>query len=366
MNGKKRFLKAVAHKEPDIVPVFANLSPKLAEKFGSKMGIPCVSIESSNLSWSGRISFNEILVELGNDAIGIGATRDMEKPFPVSENGIITDEWGFNFKKVRGYLEIVGRPLTMITTIQEALAYKIPNPLNENRWVYARDMIDKYGKSYAVIGFMGQTMFEMCWNLVGFEKFFMDFCTERKYIQVLLDRMLEYSMEYGNKLIDLGVDIILTGDDVGAQNGMLISPVLWRKTIKPRMAKLCEFLKGKNPKVKIAYHSCGSISPIIEDLIDIGIDILNPIQPRAKDMDLRTLKDKFGNRLCFFGGIDVQQSLPYGSITDIENEVKDCIQAAAKGGGYIIAPAHIIQADTKIENIVAFFNAVKKFGQYPL
>ena len=366
MTGKKRFLKAINHEEPDCVPVFANLSPPVAEKIGKKLGIKCEKVESSNLLWAGRISYTEILAELGNDAIGIGATRDMEKTYQLNSDGTITDEWGFRFASVSGYSEIVGRPLEGITDVKEVLEYDIPDPLSENRWQLAREMIGRYGDNYAVIGFMGQTMFEMCWNLIGFESFLMDFFTEEEYLMALLDRLMEYAVKYSGKLIDLGVDVIFMGDDVGTQNGMLVSPELWRKIMKPRMKKICGSIKNKKPDVKIAYHSCGSIFPIIGDLIETGIDILNPIQPLAKDMDLKALKEMYGDRLCFFGGIDVQQSLPHGSAEDIEKEVRDRILSAARGGGFIIAPAHIIQSDTRVENVEAFFNAVKRYGRYPI
>jgi uroporphyrinogen decarboxylase len=163
-------------------------------------------------------------------------------------------------------------------------------------------------------------------------------------------------------MIDMGVDMIWAGDDVGTQQGMMISPDLWRDVLKPRLAKMFRTFKERNPEIKIAYHSCGSIVPIIPDLIEIGLDFLNPLQPKASGMDLADLYSKYSDKLGFFGGIDVQGVLPYGSKEDVENEVIRCIQATNGGHNYIIAPAHNMQPDTPLENVYTFFEAVKKHG----
>jgi uroporphyrinogen decarboxylase len=362
MTGRERFLKAVDHEEPDIVPVFANLSTQVAEALGKQWGLPYKSVDSF---LSDRISFTEILLELGNDAVGVGATRGKRHTIRT-RNGIIIDEWNFKYRKVGPYVEIIDRPLSNVSTIKEIEAYEIPDPNDENRWTLASHMIEKHCRKYAIIGCMGMTMFEMGWNLVGFEKFLIDFNQQEPYVLRLLDRLLNYALDCGKRLLDLGVDVLWTGDDVGTQNGMLISPEIWRGILKPRMSKLYSALKEKNRDIKIAYHSCGSIVPIIPDLIEIGLDILNPIQPLAREMDLRKLKEEYGTKICLFGGVDVQNVLPLGRSEEIEKHVKDRIDAAASGGGFIIAPAHVIQPDTKIENVKVFFSAVKRYGRYPL
>jgi len=129
---------------------------------------------------------------------------------------------------------------------------------------------------------------------------------------------------------------------------------------------LFQALKAANPKVKLAYHSCGSILPIIPDLIDIGLEVLNPIQPGAQGMDLGRLKGEYGQRLAFFGGVDEQTILPFGTPDQVAEEVRLRVRQAAAGGGFIIAPAHNIQPDTPLANIHAFFEAVRRWGRYPL
>jgi uroporphyrinogen-III decarboxylase len=162
----------------------------------------------------------------------------------------------------------------------------------------------------------------------------------------------------GQALIQLGADMIWAGDDFGGQNGMIIAPETWRQRFKPRIKFMFESFRKINPNIKIAWHSCGSILPIIPDFIDIGLDILNPIQPLAKDMDYRLLKERFGRDLIFFGGIDVQQLLPFGTPEQIKEAVRERIKILGANGGYIVGPAHNIQDDTPIENVLAFFDAV--------
>jgi uroporphyrinogen decarboxylase len=363
MNCRERFLTALHFKEPDIVPVFASLTPQIAEKLGRKMGLPFAS-EDSMLST--RNSHTEILLRLGNDAVCVAACRDERYPTRKLADDNYIDEWGIIYKEVGLYTEAVSRPLANVRSLADLDKYPLPDPLAKGRWELAEKMIAKYQNDYAIIGDLEASIFEIAWNLVGLEKFLMDLALEELYVAELLDRIMEYSIVCGQKMIDLGADLIWTGDDFGTQKGMMIAPEMWRAVFKPRLHKLFDALKKHNPQVKIAYHSCGSIVPIIEDLIEIGLDFLNPIQPAAVGMDLALFKQKYGDRLGFFGGVDVQGALPRGTVADVKEEVKKRIKAAATGGGFIIAPAHNIQPDTPLENIEAFFSAIKEYGKYPI
>ena len=362
MTSRDRFIAAVSRQEPDRVPVFANISAPIAEALGQELGLPHTPVPSY---LSSRISYTEILTYLGNDAVGVGFTRDGMQQRRLGEPDQ-RDEWGFAYKQVGDYLEIRQRPLSAATTVEEVDAYQLPDIANDRSWDHARRMIREYHDAYYIIGCMGQTMFETAWNLVGFERFLIDFYTQEAYIIRLLDRLFEFAVECGRRLIDLGVDALWTGDDVGTQGGMLIAPDVWRSILKPRMQDLYRSYKQREPDIRIIYHSCGSIVPIIPDLIDVGVDILNPIQPLAKGMDLHLLKKTYGNTVSLFGGVDVQEVMPQGSISDIRQHVRDRIQAAAKGGGFIIAPAHVIQPDTNVVNVKAFYEAVREHGIYPI
>jgi uroporphyrinogen-III decarboxylase len=154
----------------------------------------------------------------------------------------------------------------------------------------------------------------------------------------------------------MGVDMIWTGDDVGAQNRMLISPSMWRKYFKPRMANFISEIKAINPNLKVAYHTDGNVEPIIPELIEIGIDVLNPIQPAS--MDPASVKMQYGERLSFWGTIDEQHTLPFGSPADVRAEVLKRLKTIGVGGGLILGPTHHVQLDTPMENFWAMVNTI--------
>lgn len=361
MKPRERFLNAINLKEPDRVPVFATLTPQIAEKLGKQMGLP---YEPEDSHVTARLSHTEILLELGNDAVGIGPLR--ETPTVRLEGGRLKDEFGIVYERCGFYDEGVVRPLADVEKIEDLERYQFPNPLAPVRYDLAKQMVARYKENYAIIADLETTVFELAWNLVGLEKFLMDMAMEQEYIPELLDRVTAYHTALGLQLIEVGADVIWMGDDFGTQQNMLISPTSYRQFFKPRHKKVIAAFKKANPNIKIAYHSCGSIVGIIEDLIEIGVEILNPIQPQAKGMDLALFKEKYGDRIAFFGGVDVQGVLPNGTPADVEEEVKKRIKAAGKGGGYVLAPAHNIQPDTSLENIYAMYEAVKKYGTYPL
>lgn len=364
MTPRERFLKAVRFEEPDYVPTFTNLTPQVAEKLSTFFNLP-LELEDSFLST--RISHTQILLRLGNDAVGVGPGRAKDSATRLRSDGTLVDEFGLVYKRVGLYDEIVERPLACAETSRDVEDYSLPPALDRGRWEKAEQKVRKYASSYAIVGDLEATIFELSWNLVGMEKFLVDLVLERDYVFVLLDRILEeWALPCGRKMVELGVDVLWAGDDFGTQKGMLIAPDFWRTHFKPRYAYLFKSWKRVNPDLKIAYHSCGSIVPIIPDLVEIGVDILNPVQPQAAGMDLSMLKKQWHGKLCLFGGVDEQQVLPFGSPEEVKEEVRRRIQEAGRGGGFIIAPSHNIQPDTPLDNIFAYFEAIREWGKYPL
>jgi uroporphyrinogen decarboxylase len=194
----------------------------------------------------------------------------------------------------------------------------------------------------------------------------MDLMQNEKFAQVLMDKILNFQIRLLENLFkEIGsyIDVIKIGDDLGAQNALLISPKSYRKLIKPRHKKLISFIKKKT-KAKVLLHTDGAVYSLIEDLIEIGVDILNPLQVSAKGMDAKRLKKEFGDELCFWGGIDTQKILPQGSTKEIEEEVKRIIDELAPGGGYILASVHNIQPDVPPENIYAMYQAAQKYERW--
>jgi len=198
------------------------------------------------------------------------------------------------------------------------------------------------------------TIFETAWALRGYERLLTDFVLNPELAERILDIPFHYHLAAAQKLVDLGVDMIWTGDDVGTQNRMLMSPATWRRFLKPRLAAFIASLKQKNARLKIAYHTDGCVYPIIPDLIEIGVDVLNPIQPQS--MDPEKLKREYGGRLCFWGTIDIQQTLPFGTADEVKAEVLARLRTVGQNGGLILGPTHNVQLDTPMEN---FWSLVK-------
>lgn len=356
MNSRERFMAVLDGKQPDRTPILANLTIQAAEKLAPLLGKEVGFIDSFLAT---RLSHLDILNALGNDAVIIAAQR--ETPTVTLPNGRARDEWGLEYETVGLYSEAVNRPLSACETIADLDAYRVPDPLAPQRWTEARRRAPLHRNDYAIVGDLEACVFELAWNLVGLEKFLLDLLTEEEYIEPLLDKLLDFSTQCGLEMIEIGVDMIWAGDDFGTQSNLLISPELWRKYFKPRYRKMFETFKAKQPSLKIAYHSCGAVEPLIGEYIEIGLDFMNPLQPAAYGMELAGLVQKYGGRVGFFGAVDVQGVLPHGSTEDVRAEVRRCIDAAGDLSAYIIAPAHNIQPDTPVENILAFFDEAKTY-----
>lgn len=349
---------ALNHQEPDRIPVFATITHQVAKRLSEYKNLPYEPPLDSLLST--RISHMDLLTHLGNDCIGIAACAPKSRPTSTDPNGIITNEWGMKFKNAGLYNEFFQYPLAHAETVQDITDYPFFDPNEESRFDNARLAIEKYSKEYFVVADLECAIFETAWYLVGLEKFLFDLMMETPYVDALLDKVMEINIITGKKLIELGADMIWGGDDFGTQESMIMDPESWRIHFKPRMKMMFDEFRKVNPNIKIAWHTCGSVLPIIPDLIEIGLDVLNPLQPLAKGMNPDFLKNTYGNELSFFGGIDVQNLLPNSTPENIKNEVHRIGAVYGKGGGYLIAPAHNIQDDTPTENIMAFFEAVKE------
>lgn len=365
MNSRERVLTAL-HRDgtPDRVPVQFDLCRSLLESFSAKRDIPVHYSQSYYEDLMYRISGNELRIAMGSDCVIVGAGLPAGYSHPETADGCIINEFGMKMRQGPLYMEVIECPLADVTSVDEVKAFPFPDPLAEGRFDDAKTYIDTYQDDYFIVGDVELTMFEMAWHLVGMEKFMTDLAMREPYIFALLDKCKAFSIEVGKKLVEMGVDGIWTGDDFGAQNGMLISPRMWRSIFKPRFAEVFSELKAVNPDVLMLYHCDGAIAPILDDLVEIGMDVFNPVQPNVPGHEPDVLKARFGDKLAFWGAVDQQSLLPNGTPEEIEADVAAKIAALGAGGGYMCAPAHIVQADTSMENLEAFITAVKKYGVY--
>ncbi|MGC8972287.1 MAG: uroporphyrinogen decarboxylase family protein [bacterium] len=334
MTSRERVSLALEHKEPDRVPTFyRGISPPADWIFEIIDIAPYIYFKP-------------------------------QKNFkPREQNGIIFEELGIGRKKVGPHLEMVYHPLADFDDPKILDDYPWPDPFDKARVVGMREEVIEWqerGKMTAVMTSWGGStgIFECSWYMTGLEKFLTDIYVNPAFAEALLDKMLElHKGLIENILSEIGdiIDIVCTGDDLATQKNLLVSPTWYRSVLKPRQKELIEHIK-KFTKAKVYYHSCGNILPLVGDLIDIGIDILDPIQPKA--LDTVQLKKCYGDKLIFFGGIDEQEILPFGSPEEVRKEVRKRFMELGKNGGLILGPAHWIQPDTPKENIIAMYEEI--------
>jgi uroporphyrinogen decarboxylase len=365
MNSRERVLRALRRDGlPDRVPLQFDLSRPLLEAFSQKLGIPIGWQANYYEDLKYRTSGNEIRVAMGSDCVLVGGGVPAGFEPEQTDDGCIVNEFGMKMRMGIAWYDVVQGPLEQATSVQEVRDLPFPDPTDEARFEDARRTIERYRGQCFIIGDVELTMFEMAWHMTGLQKFMTDMAMGEPYAEALIDRTMEFSIAIGRRLVELGVDGIWTGDDFGAQNGMMISPDMWRRIFKPRMAEVFRQFRAVNPEVVVMYHCDGAIAPILDDLIEIGLDVFNPVQPDVPGHEPHELKARFGDRLSFWGAIDQQHLLPKGSPAEIDADVKAKIEALGPGGGYMVAPAHILQGDTPLENVEAFIEAVKRHGVY--
>ncbi|MBI3948141.1 MAG: hypothetical protein HY321_19645 [Armatimonadetes bacterium] len=219
--------------------------------------------------------------------------------------------------------------------------------------------IHRAGCAAVAVGWISD--FETPFGLRGREQFFIDIAEEAEWLPVFLDGIAQAAANSARAAGLAGADIFGIGDDLGSQRGLLISPGHWRRLFKPRLKSIIAALKDANPETAFFLHTDGLVTELVPDFIEVGVDILNPVQPEV--MDLPSLKREYGDELVFFGGISVQYTLPFGTPRDVYNEVKERMETIGAGGGYLMTPSHLVNADIPWENIVAFFDAAERYGR---
>jgi len=303
----------------------------------------------------------ELECYLGEDLLltSVGWANNYYQAFEPGDRYV--DEWGVGWKAVPYetrfgsgiYTEFVSHPLADEKTLD---GYTPPSPDDPLLYRDAQRLIESHRKEYWIVGVTVTTIWETAWALRGLERMMMDLVENPQLAGRILDIPYNYHLAAARRLVEMGVDMIWLGDDVGTQRGMLISPGMWRGVLKPRLCAFTRTLKEINPMLKVAYHSCGNITAIVGDLVEIGVDVLNPIQPAC--LDLEHLKQAYGDTLCFWGSLDEQQTLPFGSPEDVRREVEARIRVLGRQGGLILGPTHHVQLDTPMENFWAMVDAI--------
>jgi len=331
---KERMHCAITYQEVDRIPTQINYTAGMGQKMAAHF----------------NISVDDLPEFLGNHMIRV----DMDYPGDLSEDGRVKfDWWGVGFDtQEEGYFAAVS-PLKDNNDLD---TYPWPDPNDPNLLLGAERIIKEKGEDYFITPNFGFVLFERAWTLRGFEQFFMDMAVDPVFTGELFDRITDIQLTLINRYIDLGVAGGYFGDDYGAQKNLLFSPRMWRKYIKPRLAKL--FAPFKERGLPILMHSDGQIQKILPDLVEIGLTTLNPVQPEV--LDHNWLVDNFASKLAFYGGISTQTVLPYGTANEVKTAVSAAISTLAPNNtGLLIAPSHRMMTDIPVSNVAAMLEAFK-------
>jgi uroporphyrinogen decarboxylase len=381
MTPRERVMAAIEHRQPDRVPIdvggssFSTIIGGAYERLKQRLGV------ESETSYMKRRSRSVILDErvarrLHSDTrpLLVGAPDGWQDVH--LRDGSFQDEFGVVWSRAGdGHYAPTGNPLRA-ASLSDLYAFPWPDPRNPGR---TRGLLEQAqqlheGTSYAVVLSLPVGYVHLSQYMRGYEQWLMDIVLNPDFLDALMDRALHWWLELADAVLDeVGpyVDVVAIGDDVAFHDRPIVDLERYRRLFKPRHKQMVDLVKSKTagPKngkekrqgAKVLYHCCGAVSSLIEEFIDIGVDALNPVQVSSVGMDTARLKSEFGDRICFWGGIDTGRVLPTGTVVDVQAEVQTRIRNLASRGGYVLAAVHNIQEDVPPENILAMVDAAIGF-----
>jgi uroporphyrinogen decarboxylase len=378
MTSRERVVAALSRQEPDRVPLdigggqSTSLVVEAYENYKNDIGLSAPERHLQKIYRVARLD-EEVMVQLGSDVRPVILKPPKNWTPPPSEPGTTIDEFGVTWRQVHFeggfYWEVVESPLAE-ATISDIGSHPWPDPLDPGRFEgLAEEVQDLYhNTSYALLGDCGfKNFFEPCWSILGMERALIDLVADQEFYRALFDVLFEINAAATKRFLEITgpyLTAVRTSDDMATQDSLMLSPKTYRELIKPYHARYLALIKEWTD-AKIFFHSCGNIVPLLDDLIEAGIEVLNPVQATTWD-DPAGVKARYGDRLSFWGGIDSQRVLPYGTPEEVREEVRLRIQQFAPGGGYVAGSVHLMQADVPPQNVIALSKAVREFGVYPI
>jgi len=361
MQPRERVSSALAHREPDRVPIDYWASPQFTPRLLARLGLA---------------SQEELLARLGVDLRYVHGPSYVGLDLRSYPDGTTEDLWGVRRRTVTvvgpgfewTYREVVQPPLADAATPGEVEAYsRWPSP---DWWDYSsiEDQCRRAAGYAVVLGAdrLDRTaQLKTAFYLRGMERFLTDLVTDPKLAEAILRPIVEYYLEYNRRVFEAArgrADIFFMGDDFGMQQGPIVSPDLWRTYFRAGFRQFIDLAHEYD--LKVMHHTCGSVRKLIPEFIDAGLDILQSVQPRAVDMDLAELKREFGRDISFQGSIDIQHTLPHGTPEEVRAHVREQMHAGKPGGGFIACTAHDLLPDVPVENALVLFEAYHEFGAY--
>jgi uroporphyrinogen decarboxylase len=382
LTSRERLLKALNHEEPDRVPIDLGGNQTGIHKFAygrllRHLGLN-EPIEVMDAVQQLARPSEAVLRRLRVDTryIAAGAAAGWKGGIVGCERGgrlwhDLTDEFGVRWSMPDDdpkYMDITHHPLAS-ATIRDVRDYPFPMGDDAGRFAGLRDkaLTIRRDTPYAVVSGISGVVYEICWYMRGLEQWFCDTVERPEFCEALLDRTLKFWMDWFRVFLDEVadvVDVIMIGDDLAGQYGPLFNPEFYRRIVKPRHKALTQYIRSRT-RAKIWYHTCGGCAGLIPDLLDNGIDILNPVQIGAAGMEPRELKEEFGKKIAFWGGgMDSQHVLPWATTGEVSEHVRRNLEIWKPGGGYVFNSVHNIQSGVPAGNILAMYDAAYEFGFY--
>ncbi|MFI3238164.1 MAG: uroporphyrinogen decarboxylase family protein [Lachnospiraceae bacterium] len=385
MTSRERVLCTLNHKEPDRVPLdfgatmettmslklYDDLKARLGIKVGDPVGIKLLTAQFADID-------PEIQKAVGADVRGVQPNRFAAFPPVLEEKGEYTfykDEFGIVWRKptLDGlYYDMNKHPLADAEDADDMSEYDFPDPHNPKLYEGLAERIEMLscGGEYPVVfdNCWGNGIFQMCNHLMGYDNFLAMMIVDEEAAEYLLDQVVDLKIQFWDEVLTRfgdKIDIAKELDDLGTQINLFISPEKYVTMIKPRLKKLVDFIKTKAPHVKFMMHSCGSIDKAIPHLIEAGVEILNPLQYTAENMEPARLKKEYGKDLTFWGaGIESQNILPFGDKQQVRDEVKRQMEILMPDGGFVVAPVHSVQWGVPLDNLFEAWDTMKEYGVY--
>jgi len=361
MTSKDRVLMAINHEEPDKVPLDSWIAPEVSDELIKLLD---VDTRADPFALAKRLG-NDILYRMVGFCEGYSTMYDESRK--IGDNLYQDDfriKWSYKAQEHGGYCEMVEHPLADIRNYDR---FEWPDPLEVSKvgLQESRDLIERDGKDYGIIGAVACSMLEGAWYLRGLENLLLDLASNLDFVDDLLDHTMEHSLVLSRELVKMGVDILWWGDDFSMESGPLMAPDLFRRLLIPRYAKVFTELRDIDRNVKIAFHCDGQVAWALDDLVEIGVEIINPLQPDVNDV--AEVKRRYRDKLSVWGNVDTRTVMSEGRAADVVEEMKKVIATLSPGGGHILSSNHTIQATPRaLENTLTYYWAAHTFRNYPI
>ena len=353
MTDRENVIRLLRRQGYEHMPVYFNMTPNVAERFQKyceETGYECP------LGAFDTIPGTEVITP-----------REQSFWLPYYEHdfaeGTTIDIWGVAHEpgsEACYHMTKMYHPLENMETLEELEAYPYPEFFSEPSQAQIDAVRSSHANGRFALGDMQCTVWETAWYARGMEVLMMDMMTEPELAEYVLDRVTETAIIRAMNFVKAGADGLFLGDDIGMQHTIMMSLDLYREFIKPRLKRVIDAARAVNPDVIIMYHSCGYVEPFIDDLIEAGVDVLNPVQPEC--MDYAELFEKYGDRISFCGTLGTQTLMPFGTPDEVRETVNRYLTMVGPQGGLLVCPTHILEPEVPIENIVAYIEACKAFS----